>query len=90
MLLISLQIIKPSTNKKENLCSAFKKDQQPNTPVLHDCFPAGAQHKGIQPASSEDKYGARALGKILHFPGQRPTGFAELELGFELGGKEEM
>lgn len=90
--LISLQIIKPSTSKKkrENLCSAFEKDQQPNTPVLCDRFPAGAQHKGIRPASSEDKYGAGGLGplgKILPFPGQSPTGFAELRLGFELGGE---
>lgn len=88
--LISLQIIKPSTSKKENLYSAFKQDQQPNTSVLHDCFPAGAQHKGIRPPSSEDKYGAGGLGplgKILPFPGQSPTGFAELRLGFELGGE---
>jgi len=76
--------------EKENLCSAFKKDQQPSTPVLCDCFPAGAQHKGIQPASSEYKYGAGGLGplgKTLPFPGQSPTGFAELRLGFELGGE---
>lgn len=30
------------------------------------------------------------MGKILCFPGQSPIGFAELRLGFELGGKEEM
>lgn len=27
------------------------------------------------------------MGKILPFPGQSPTGFAELRLGFELGGE---
>lgn len=42
------------------------------------------------PAPAGDKYRAGGLGKILPFPGQGPTGFTELGLGFELGGEEEM
>lgn len=64
-----------------------------NVPVLLDSFPTGARRNATWLTSAEDEYGAGGvglLGKTLPFPGQSPAEFTELELGFKLGGEEEM